>query len=873
MACAPFARFTIYCLQKSDNFAACLSTLGFRGMDTREQDISAAVEHTCNWLFDTPEFKKWRDRTDLTDNYGVLCIKGKPGAGKSTLMRHTLEYCQKKFSDHLIVAYFFNARGNTLEKTPLGMLRSIVYQLLDKDDLLYEQFVHIYRKKQITSEGRGWEWQQGELKTFIISVIQQWKSKPLLLFVDALDECNETDIQDVVEFLELLSTDAKKSDVALRICLSRRHHPPLRITKCMELIVENHCDHREDIATYIKAKLAKRDDEIEAEIERKADGIFMWVVLVIKLLNKASLKMQGKRKAMRKVLEEIPGELEEVFGILFKKDKDMAETVLMLQWVLFAQRPLKPEELCSAIEAEDEELWSQSGDVDHDSIQRSIEHLSKGLVEIRRGDSTTVQFIHLSVNDFLLRNKRLQKLDPALEPDPVSASHYRLWACCWLHIEQAGIIAANAKEVYEEQHRKYPLLGYAASHIFDHAEKVLAEDTAGQAGAEIGKWLRDANSWFKWWKGFLSTIHTRNERQSLKANMDAGLLYMVSLRGYRSLVKNILAEGGADVNAQGGEYGNALQAASRGGHRQIVERLLEAGADVNAQSGKYGNALQAASQGGHRQIVKRLLEADADVNTQGGWYGNALQAASLRGHQQIVERLLEAGADVNAQGGEYGNALQAASLRGHQQIVERLLEAGADVNAQGGEYGNALQAASQQIVERLLEAGADVNAQGGDFGNALQAASLRGHQQIVKRLLEAGADVNAQGGDFGNALQAALHKNHHAIANMLRKAGANVIPRPTVDSGDNDDSDAGADATTSEKSHDSVSPEAAPATVSPGTAATSPKIWFPFRTQGTQWSHVSPRPTLLWQRLFFVATCGLILWVVQIYLRGRNQHV
>jgi ankyrin repeat protein len=43
-------------------------------------------------------------------------------------------------------------------------------------------------------------------------------------------------------------------------------------------------------------------------------------------------------------------------------------------------------------------------------------------------------------------------------------------------------------------------------------------------------------------------------------------------------------------NAQGGEYGNALQAASAEGHGQIVQLLLEKGADVNTQGGSYGYA-------------------------------------------------------------------------------------------------------------------------------------------------------------------------------------------------------------------------------------------------------------------------------------------
>ena len=68
----------------------------------------------------------------------------------------------------------------------------------------------------------------------------------------------------------------------------------------------------------------------------------------------------------------------------------------------------------------------------------------------------------------------------------------------------------------------------------------------------------------------------------------------------------------------------------------MVQILLEKGADVNAQGGSYGNALQAASFERHDAIVHRLLEAGADINSQGGEYGNALQAASIGGHDAVV---------------------------------------------------------------------------------------------------------------------------------------------------------------------------------------------------------------------------------------------
>jgi ankyrin repeat protein len=50
----------------------------------------------------------------------------------------------------------------------------------------------------------------------------------------------------------------------------------------------------------------------------------------------------------------------------------------------------------------------------------------------------------------------------------------------------------------------------------------------------------------------------------------------------------------------------------------VMKLLLEKNVDVNAQGGDYGNALQAASEGSKEQVVKLLLLNNADINTQGG---------------------------------------------------------------------------------------------------------------------------------------------------------------------------------------------------------------------------------------------------------------
>jgi ankyrin repeat protein len=203
------------------------------------------------------------------------------------------------------------------------------------------------------------------------------------------------------------------------------------------------------------------------------------------------------------------------------------------------------------------------------------------------------------------------------------------------------------------------------------------------------------------------------------------------------------------------------------GRSEKVKLLLDRGADVNIQGGEYGNALQAAAYHGSPEIVKLLLDRGADVNIQGGEYGNALQAAAFEGSPKIMKLLLDRGANVNIQGGRYGNALQAASFKGSPETVKLLLNRGADVNIQGGLFGNALQAAayhgSPEIVKLLLERGADVNIQGGEYGNALQAAAYHGSPEIVKLLLDNGAKAQPN----APLLHAPVESGNHALLQSL----------------------------------------------------------------------------------------------------------
>lgn len=455
-------------------------------------------------------------------------------------MKHALRHCQKIFDDHLIVAYFFNARGETLEKTPLGMLRSIVYQLISKDTTLYDNFVTIFRQKQMVHSGLNYEWRQPELRNFVRSVIELHRLKRLLLLIDALDECEQQDVREVVSFIESLSIIAAQIGVTLRICLSSRHYPTIGIKRGLELTMEMSQKHGDDIEIYIEEKLRISNNEIMREIWNKANGIFMWVVIVVALLNQSYY--EGREELMWKILQQVPADLEEMFNTLLNKgNQDKAETMIMLQWVLFSQRLLKPRELFAAV------VGSACSIHNDDSIRRRITTSSKGLIEARKGEEGYLQFIHLSVNDFLLRNKRLQRLDPTLAPDPTCASHGRLWRCCWDYIKPLVMSKTRTKHMIDSS-KKQPFLAYAARYIFDHADKALANNAIQGQQTAIANWPRRQDDWYHG-SSFRSVIELFRNSPDFEDAINSEILYFLIIMNYHNLAKIVITQG-VDVNAQ-----------------------------------------------------------------------------------------------------------------------------------------------------------------------------------------------------------------------------------------------------------------------------------------------------------------------------------
>jgi hypothetical protein len=378
--------------------------------------------------------------------------------------------------------------------------------------------------------------------------------------------------------------------------------------------------------------------------------------------------------------------------------------------------------------------------------QDDLVDICLGLIEIvetnnRDGETIPIARItHFSVQEYLQSDRiHLQKAAKfAVERESANAE---LAQICLTYLLDPTLSDGILDEV---KLRDFPLADFAAKHWHQHYR--TSEGKGRSDKLLLRLFQNDTNSFLTWVR-----IYESGNQRSRMANIErriediASPIYYASFLGLETILRSLLASDdqypalSKSVNAQGGGYGNALQAASSEGHEEVVQMLLDQGADVNAQGGGYGNALQAASSEGYKKVVQMLLNQGADVNAQGGHYGNALQAALGKGYKEVVKLLLDQGADINAQGGVYGNTLQAASSEGHKEIVQMLLDQGADVNAQGGHYGNALQAALEnghkEVVQMLLDQGADVNAQGGVYGNTLPAAFRQGiskHPDLTK---------------------------------------------------------------------------------------------------------------------------------------------
>ncbi|CAG8929164.1 unnamed protein product [Penicillium salamii] len=791
----------------SERRKSLLDSLKFEQMDARKTTIKQEQKKTCRWFLNHPSYKAWLDPAELAQHHGFLWMSGKPGAGKSTIMKFAYGNMKSKTrqNDAMTASFFFNARGDTLEKTISGMYRSLLLQLLEG----YPDLQVVFDDPDQVPRNQTGCPSLNVLRNLFANAIYALGQRSLVCFVDALDECDEQQVVDMVQYFEDLTEDSTAKGVRFRICFSSRHYPYIFIRRGLRLTLEDQSGHADDLETYVTSRLLIQEpalvEKLQPKLFKKAAGVFMWVVLVVDILN---TEYRRGRMALERRLEEIPSDLSALFKDILRRDnEDMEALKLCILWILFAKKPLQLQEFYHAI-------WSglslgSSGDDQipdvtvlgtggaSDMFKRYVISSSKGLAETTKSDQPRVQFIHESVRDFLVKDNGLYELWPELGLDCEGLGHEKLKHCCNLYANHTAIRtsvdelpAEPTSDNKNEILQKYPFLEYATQNILHHANaaaKAVPQDEFLSC-FHLSKWTRVSNMFEKF----------KTRRYTYKAS----LLYVLADGGYPALIRARI-KNDAEIGCLAERYRYPLFAASANGHKDAVAALLNSpsricdGVDITEglnhrkDPKEYARRtpLSWASQNGHVGIVKLLLQGGYNCDQQDGCRQASLSLASLNGHTTVVRLLIEEGVDLNAIGDNGMYPVEGALENNHAATAELLLNKGAYLNVfatlRNGQtvLQRALVNNHAASAKLLIDKGVyfDIDAIDENGRTPLRRALENNHAAVARLLIDKGAhfDIDANDENDRTPLQLALENGYEAVSSLLVDNGAdlNVIDK------------------------------------------------------------------------------------------------
>ncbi|KAL8797401.1 MAG: hypothetical protein Q9195_000556 [Heterodermia aff. obscurata] len=212
-------------------------------------------------------------------------------------------------------------------------------------------------------------------------------------------------------------------------------------------------------------------------------------------------------------------------------------------------------------------------------------------------------------------------------------------------------------------------------------------------------------------------------------------LMLAALKGYDSLVTQIIRLPGIRLNEKDVLGNTALALAATGDQLGIVTTLLER-VEINTPNAIGSTPLIIAAQGGKLEMVEQMLKKGADHEVQNHDGHNALSKAILHGHDRVVQVLLNHAATT----GSSGNALHiaCASEKTKPDLINNLVKTGLNVNALNNNNATSLHKACQvgksENVEALLALKADHTVKDRHDRTPLIVAWQNGHSDVVQLL-------------------------------------------------------------------------------------------------------------------------------------------
>jgi hypothetical protein len=312
-----------------------IDSLTFPQIDERRNKIHRAHRNTYEWVLSPEQSQRqfddlltWAKSQD--GNQQVYWVHGKPGSGKSTLMRYLFDELDEDLHFHpwsddgtvLKIDYFFWAPGTPLQKSFNGLLRSLLVQMFSHSPQIIERFVTpaIWNKARLASATDIY-WTSSDLVRTLMAILgaEMWYT---FFLIDGLDEFEGTD-QERDEFLDLIHSISSLAHV--KFCVSSRPWNVFRdaFDGFPKLQLEDHTQG--DIYCYINQELnAQRrfkqlrqyNPSLAANlinmILNDASGVFLWVRLVVYEMVKALRDGDNIQQLLRRV-EIIPKDLDAYF--------------------------------------------------------------------------------------------------------------------------------------------------------------------------------------------------------------------------------------------------------------------------------------------------------------------------------------------------------------------------------------------------------------------------------------------------------------------------------------------------------------------------------------------------------------------------------
>ncbi|TFB02764.1 hypothetical protein CCMA1212_005505 [Trichoderma ghanense] len=336
-----------------------LDTLSYKSMHFREQEVTRAHSKTFEWVFQ-PSTSTEAGKEEISehpfsmwlrgDALGpIYWITGKPGSGKSTLIRFLFDHeaTMERLDSWaggkpvLTAGFFFWTSGSREQRSQTGLLRSLLHQILSTHpEFAPAAFPDLWKKlKTLTTKERvalQLDWSVADLLEAFQGVMDAVvPTMNVCLFIDGLDEF-EGDHTAIIDFFKNLCLGEKGQSI--KICLSSRPWavfqnafeyavPNLRLQDLTYDDMYRYMRDRLRQNTHIR-RLLKHEPEageglIKATVE-KADGVFLWVRLALNEMIRKFEQNTGLA-SLSEVMQALPTELNDLFNLFFFENQDQDE--------------------------------------------------------------------------------------------------------------------------------------------------------------------------------------------------------------------------------------------------------------------------------------------------------------------------------------------------------------------------------------------------------------------------------------------------------------------------------------------------------------------------------------------------------------------